>query len=48
MPNTVLAMGYDARVRLAAASPRLTLGDPAANAEAIIRCIRRAEEAGAD
>ncbi len=48
MSNTVLAMGYDANLRLAAASPRVVLGDPALNGEAVIRAIRRAEEAGAD
>ncbi len=48
MPNTMLAMGYATPVRLCAASPCITLGDPAANAEAVIRTIKRAEEIGAD
>ncbi len=46
--NTLLAMGYAAPVRLAAASPAIVPGDPAANAHAVIRMIKRAEEAGVD
>ena len=48
MANTLLAMGYAAPLRLASASPEIIPGDPAANAEAVIRTIKRAEEAGAD
>ena len=48
MTNTMLAMGYATPVRLCAASPSITLGDPAANAEAVVRMIKKAEEIGAD
>jgi NAD+ synthase (glutamine-hydrolysing) len=48
MGNTMLAMGYATPIRIAAASPAIALGDPATNAEAVIRMIRRAEEIGAD
>ena len=48
MPDNMLAYQPEASVRLAAASPRVTLGDPAANAQAAIAAIRRAEEAEAD
>ena len=48
MPDNMLAYQPEAPVRLAAASPRVTLGDPAANAQAAIAAIRRAEEAEAD
>ena len=43
MPDNMLAYQPEASVRLAAASPRVTLGDPAANAQAAIAAIRRAE-----
>lgn len=48
MTNTMLAMGYATPVRICAASPAIAPGDPAANAEAVIRMIKRAEEIGAD
>lgn len=48
MANTMLAMGYATPIRLCAASPGIALGDPAANAEAVIRMIRKAEEIGGD
>lgn len=48
MPDTLLALGFDKPVRLAAASPSVVIGDPFSNAESVIRQIRRASEAGAD
>lgn len=48
MGHAMLAMGYAVPVRIAAASPAIVLGDPAANAEAVIHMIRKAEENGVD
>ena len=48
MPSALCAVGCSAPVRLAAASPAITLTDPMGNAEAIIRTILRAEELKVD
>lgn len=48
MANVSLAQGLDAPYKIAAASPKLILGDPMANADIIISTIRHANKLGVD
>ena len=48
MANVSLAQGLDAPYKIAAASPKLIVGDPIANADIIISTIRHANKLGVD